>query len=89
MSHIADAIGIVREVLEENHPDSTIKSVDSGESDYRIGTVGATVSVRAYGDSEVTGDDIDDIIDRGSSDLDGRTLEYKKQEKSHWFELHA
>lgn len=91
MSRVADAIGIVKGVLESNHPNATVKSAESGESDYRVSSVGASISVTPYGDYEVTGKDVDDVFERAAEEIDGRHLEPDgtkgSGEDSFWFDL--
>lgn len=75
MSRVANAIGIVKDVLEENHPDATVKAAESGECDFRVGSVGASVSVSSYGEYEVTEKDISDACDRAEKEISGRHFE--------------
>lgn len=91
MSRVADALGIVKSVLESNHPDATVKSAESGECDFRVSSVGASISVTPYGDYEVTEKDVDDVYERAAEEIDGRHLEPDgtkgSDDESFWFDL--
>jgi hypothetical protein len=94
MMRISKAQGIIREVLEKNHQNATVKVAESGESDFRVGSVGASISVHAYGENEMTEADISEIKERASEEIDGRHLEYRDETsqagtRDGWFELSA
>lgn len=90
MSRIATAIGIVKDVLESNHPTATIKSAEAGPCHFRVSSVGASITVSAHDDFIVTDDDISEIEERGAEEISGRRLEYRKEDDDTvWFELHS
>lgn len=90
MSRIATAIGIAKSVIQENHPSSTIKSIDSGPCDFRVSSVGASIIVTENGEPTVTEEDISEIEERGTTAIPNRRLEYHKKEGNKvWFELHS
>lgn len=77
MSRIAEALGAVREVLESNYPSADVRVAESGESDFRVGSIGATISVHPHGDYEVTDSDIEDIKEAVDNAIDDRHLVHK------------
>lgn len=82
MSRIAKAIGATKDVLEENYPSANIKSAESGECDFRVSSVGASISVRPYGSYDVTEADREDIIERVESEINDRNLVLKGETNS-------
>jgi hypothetical protein len=72
---IAEAIGIVRDVLEQNHPDAVVKKVEGESGDFQLSTVGATVIVRSPG-GQLTDGDINDIEAASEDRLDDKRLAY-------------
>lgn len=89
MSRIANALGAAREVIESNHPTANVKTAETGGCDYRISSVGASITVTANSDDFiVTDEDIDEIEERGTDAVSGRQMEYKKEDgDTVWFEL--
>jgi hypothetical protein len=95
MSRIANAIGIVKSVLEKNHSDAVVKTAEPGDCDFRVSSVGASISVTSYGDSELTNEDVDMILEKSASEIDGRHLESvgakgtrdSTGDDSYWFDL--
>lgn len=88
MSRVSEAIGIVKGVLEDNHPSADVKSAESGKSDFRVSAVGASISVKAYDGVFMTDDDIEEVVERADSELDDRRLEYRKEDEDKvWFDL--
>lgn len=88
MTRVSQAIGVVREVLENNYPQSVVKVADSGESDFRVSSVGASISVTAYEEAVVTDSDIEEIVSKAESELSERHLEYRREEDNKvWFDM--
>lgn len=88
MERISDSITIVREVLEANHPSAEVKVAESGESDFRISSVGASISVTEYNNLSVTDGDIEEIVSRSEDEVEGRYLECRKDDNDKvWFDL--
>lgn len=93
---IAEAIGVVVEVLEKNHPDAIVKSSEPGESDFRVGSVGASISVSAEENRmEVTDEDVEMILELAEERIDNRHLVFEESKgtlsdvngKTVWFDL--
>lgn len=86
---IANTIGIVEDVLQENHSDSTVDK--TGDVDFLVGSVGASVTVSTSDSEEVTDTDIKEIKNRVSEEITGRIVIHKLKddigEPTHWFEL--
>lgn len=68
---IANALGIVREVLENHYPGSEVKVGESGSCDYRVSSVGATI----YVNDELEEDVVEEILEKSKEELDNRKLE--------------
>ncbi len=88
---IADSIRLIRQSLKENYPEAVIKSSETGECDYRISSIGASISVRSYNEYHITESDIDEILKESKEILDKRVLKFRDDmgsKNTKWFELH-
>lgn len=87
---IPTLLTIAREVLESNHPDAIVKTADPGECDFRVGAVGASVSVTDVRGGQFTAEDRVEIADRVAQEVSGRNVEYRENsfnEDMHTFDL--
>jgi len=88
---VASGINLIRNSLNQNYPNAVIKSGESGECDYRISSVGASISVRSYNEYHITESDVDQILKESKEILDERVLKFRDDMSSNdtkWFELH-
>jgi len=88
---IADSISLIRHSLKENHPHAEIKSGESGECDYRISSIGASISVKSYNNNDMTEEDINQILVQSGKKLNKRVLKFREDMGSSntvWFEIH-
>lgn len=74
MSKIANTLESTKKELKNIYPNKNIKTSESGESDIRVGSVGATISIKAY-TVELTEEDVNKIVKRVNKDIDNRVVD--------------